>query len=273
MSGTGAPPFADDSVTRPQNPAGALTDLEDAKIFNAVAGSIVRDLKLGLPGVSVEVVDRPTFVQLLANWGQRQELAWEARRAAAVALGSRIVVQADALAAMTATDRAMLYAHELAHIAQAHLQYGGGRAKTWLLEGHAEWVSYRVVDRLGYRPYVTSREIVQRRVGRASGPRERWPSLTDLETTEAWLRTAARLGWHATYGQAFLATDRLVDRYGESKLHQLFQRFSAPEARRGTIDGGGLFGDSLGERYWSELFAVPYHDFVAEFRADVEMLR
>jgi hypothetical protein len=265
---------AQESTTRPLvTPSGLPTELEDARIFHAVAGSIRRDLKLPLPHVDVEVVDKRAFVEILATWGRRAELARESRHATAVALGHRTVVQSDHLASMSAPERAMLYAHELAHIAQAHLQLGGGHAQVWMLEGHAEWVSRQVVDRLGYRSYARSRAEVEQAVCDSPVRRERFPTLTKLETMEAWVPAAARLGWTATYGQAFLAIDRLVERYTEYKLHELFRRFRAPEARLHSIDAGGFFGDPFGHRAWSAVFPVPYRDFVAEFRAHLATLR
>jgi hypothetical protein len=245
------------------------TDAEDAAIFQAVVRSITRDLKLSLPHVSVEAVDRTTFVQTLVAGGIRPELA-EAGMGATVIFG-RVLVRSDALSHMSVAARAEVYAHELAHIAQAQLR--GNECKAWILEGHADWVAYQIGDRLGHRSYAQSREVVRRRVLGSTMSRARFPPLNDLETGEAWLRASVSVGWAPTYGQAFLAVDRLAERYTEDRLREFFRRFGGPDGRLRRVDAGGLFGDHLEQRYWNAVFPVTYRDFVAEFRAHLETLR
>jgi hypothetical protein len=240
------------------------TDAEDAALFHTVIRSITRDLKLPLPHVTVESVDGATFVETLVSQRMPPDLAQEIGVASGVAIGTRILVRSDALSRMSATERTGLYAHELAHVAQAML--GAHGAPIWIREGHATWVSYRVLERLGYRSYAESREEVRRRVRISPTPRERFPALSDLHTDEAWIRGAARIGWAATYGQAFLAVDRLVERHTVDRLHEFFRRSGGLDGRLRAVDAGSPFGNLLEQRDWNAVFPVAYRDFLAEFR-------
>jgi hypothetical protein len=61
--------------------------------------------------------------------------------------------------------RASLFAHELTHVSQNRLRGGGlGRPHSGSLEGHAEWVKFKVVDLLGYLAYDESHDIMLRAV-------------------------------------------------------------------------------------------------------------
>ena len=271
-AGCAAGVVSQESTTRPVLAALRVpTDAEDAAIFHAVTRSITRDLKLPLPHVSVESVDRARFVQILVARGLRPELA-EAG-VVATTISGRVLVRSDALSHMSVAERTRLYAHELAHIAQAQLQNARNHCKAWILEGHANRVAYQVGERLGHGSYAQSREDVRRRVRASTTPRARFPALNELETAEAWLQAVTSGGWAATYGQAFLAVDGLVERYTEDRLREFFRRFGGPDGRLRFVDAGSLFGDHLEQRYWNAVFPVPYRDFVTEFRAHLETLR
>ena len=247
------------------------TDAEDAALFHTVLGVLTHDLELPVEEVTLETLDASTFDQVLANARVRQD-ASDLRGAAGVALGNRILVRSDVLARMTIAQRARLYAHELAHAAQVRLAGSGEPSLTWIDEGHATWVAYRVADRLGHRPYAESRDEVRRWV-LASSPSERFPALSDLETSDRWILAANQIGWAATYGQAFLAVDRLVDRYSAAKLRELFRRSGDSDSRLRAIDARSAFAGLFAQRDWNAVFPVAYRDFVTEFRGDLERVR
>ncbi|HUK64555.1 MAG TPA: hypothetical protein VLV15_14520 [Dongiaceae bacterium] len=142
-----------------------------------------------------------------------------------------------------------------------------------MLEGHADWVAYRLSDRLGYRSYADSLERVRRRVRSSRLHVGRFPGLNELEAGDRWLRAANTVGWAATYGQAFLAVDRLVERYSEETIRELFRRSGAADRRLRAVDERSGFADLFARRDWNAVFPVGYRDFVADFRAYLDTLR
>jgi hypothetical protein len=241
-------------------------------LFHTITRIITDDLQLPVVGVTMEAVDDATFEQILANQRLRPEARSELEGAAGVALGGRILVRAEDLSQMTIAARAQLYAHELAHAAQVRLGNGSPRL-TWLVEGHADWVAFQVGERLGHRAYADARDRVRRGVRRAPLAKARFPALNDLETSERWLRATNQAGWAATYGQAFLAVDRLVKRYSAATVREYIRRSDESDARLRAIDETSAFAGVFAQRDWNAVFPVDYREFVAQFRAYVETLR
>jgi len=85
-------------------------------------------------------------------------------------------------------------------------------------------------------------------------PRQFFPSLRELEGHAAWTAARNRLGSAATYGQAFLAVDWLVERHSIEALHEFLRR-------TGRESGA-----------WGSVFATSYAEFVDEFRARLQRL-
>jgi hypothetical protein len=240
-------------------PSPLPVDADDSVVCEAVAWLIANRLGLPLPEtVKVHLfVNEATFVEALIRLGMALDSAWDRRFAAAIAVRQGIFVRGDLVSRMTAARRAALYAHELAHVWQRTAGRGGRRvAATWIVEGHADWVKYRVLDLLGYGRYADSRDDVRRSVVMSRLPLRDFPSLRHLETRDAWVRTHLRLGPESTYGQSFLAVDWLVERYTSEPLHELLRRFA-------THDGP----------FWSTVYPISYSDFVAEFQTYLERLR
>jgi hypothetical protein len=248
------------------------SEVEDAVLFHAVRRTITGDLKLPVDDVTLESVDEPTFMQSIENTRLRSDPS-DLKGAAGVALGSRILVRSDWLAGMTFAQRARLYAHELAHVAQVRLAADGEPSVNWIDEGHAEWVALQVGDRLAHTPYAEARDRVRRRVRTSSLPRDRFPALSDLETADQWVLAVNQLGWLPTYGQAFLAVDRLVERYSAERLRELFRRSGESDSRLRAVDARSAFAGLFARRSWNAVFPVDYRDFVAEFQADLKAAR
>ncbi len=248
------------------------SEVEDAKLFHTVLRTITDDLQLPVEGVTLESLDGPTFQQAIENTGLRSDPS-DLQGAAGVALGSRILVRSDWLASMTFAQRARLYAHELAHVAQVRLAADGEPSMNWIDEGHAEWVAFQVGDRLAHLSYAEARDRIRRRVRSSSLPRDRFPALSELETAEQWGRAVNQLGWIATYGQAFLAVDRLVERYSTERLRELFRRAGDSDSRLRAVDARSAFAGLFARRGWNAVFPVDYRDFVAEFQADLKPAR
>ncbi|MGH7304133.1 MAG: hypothetical protein ACRELZ_12630, partial [Candidatus Rokuibacteriota bacterium] len=140
-----------------------------------------------------------------------------------------------------------------AHVSQSRLREGGpGRAAQWILEGHADWVKMRVLDLLHYRSYAESRDHVVRTVVGSPTPITLFPNLRELARNDAWVESTNKLGAPATYCQAFLAVDWLVERYGSAKVTEFLGRFARDSAP--------------GDR-WTDVFPIAYGRFADEFRA------
>jgi len=160
---------------------------------------------------------------------------------------------------MPLLDRVSLIAHELTHVSQLEMRRGGkGHPAVWIREGHADWVKYHVLEWLEIRPYRESRAEAERRILRSTTPVRFFPSLVTLRDGKAWDETTNRFGGVATYGQAFLAVDLLVERFGIEKLHEFMRRFSR---------------DDQPSTHWNQVYEVPFQQFVDEFRARLEAMR
>jgi hypothetical protein len=143
-------------------------------------------------------------------------------------------------------------------VSQSKLRAGGrGRPAQWILEGHADWVKFKVLDLLGYRPYAESRDTVVRAALGSTTPIKFFPDLQALAGSAAWTQSVNRLGSPATYGQAFLAVDWLVEQYGNAKLLEFLGRFAL---------------DADPRTHWGTVFPIPYRQFGDDFRARLDGL-
>lgn len=238
-------------------------DPDDVALINTVAWLLSHKLTLPFPaGTRMYVyVNQATLVDGLITIARlKSEEAWElGRYAGAAATRGGVFVRGDLLANMPLLTRAGLFAHELTHVSQRKLGEGGrGRAAQWLLEGHADWAKFRVLDLLGFRPYRESRVEIERSVVRSPTPLKFFPDLRALAGNVRWATERNRLGAPATYGQAFLAVDRLVERYGHARVLEFLGRFARDEPTGG---------------HWKAVFPVAYPQFEKEFRESLEALR
>src|SRR5256712_1196402 len=193
----------------------------DQELINTAAWLIRHKLELPVPAAikAYVYVNQATLVDgLIKVAGETTDDAWDkGRYAAGVASRSGLFLRGDYLARMHYVGRAGLFAHELAHVSQARLREGGrGRAAQWILEGHADWVKMRVLDLLRYRPYAESRDHVVRTVVGSPTPIALFPPLAELANNPVWVNATNQLGAPATYWQAFLAIDWLVEGSGDT---------------------------------------------------------
>src|SRR5437879_6422204 len=194
----------------------------DQELINTAAWLIRHKLELPFPAAikAYVYVNQATLVGgLVKVAGDTTDEAWDkGRYAAGVASSSGLFLRGDYLARMHRVARVGLFAHELAHVSQAKLREGGrGRAPQWMLEGHADWVKIRVLDLLRYRSYAESRAHLVRTVVGSPTSITLFPRLQELDTNHAWISATNKLGPAATYCQAFLAVDWLVERYGSAR--------------------------------------------------------
>ena len=205
-------------------------------------------------------MNQATFAEGLAReGGLKMEAAWSTARVAAAAVSPRgLFLRADLLARMPLLERVGLIAHELAHMSQLEMRRGGrGQAAQWIREGHAEWVQFKVVEWLGMQPFDASRDEVRRSILRSRTAVKFFPNLTELARGDQWKEAVDRLGKAATYGQAFLAVDRLIERYGLETLHTVLRQFALDDDPRGA---------------WARSYPIPYGQFAREFRTHLEQV-
>jgi len=243
-------------------PATLGTDLDELHIAQVVARLLRDRLDLPFPQTTtVRVyVNQTTFAEgLVRDGAQIRDEAWDrARVGIAVASPQGLFLRGDLLAAMRLSERVGVIAHELAHVSQMEMSRGGpSTPASWILEGHADWVKYQVFELLGMRTYSESREEIKRTILRARTPIRFFPPLGDLAGADRWTDASIRLGWAPTYGQAFLAIDMLVERYGIESLNTYQRRFSTD-------------ADALS--HWPSVFPITSSEFVRQFRARLEQL-
>jgi hypothetical protein len=235
---------------------------DDGPLLNLIARTITDELKLRLPAVVPYAAygSEQAFVAALIAQGRSADRAQQLGRSSlAVTLGrDRILARGDSLSSKSIAERAAVYGHELAHVAQARFGDHDKHVPMWMWEGHAEWVGYRVAGLLDLKPYAEARRETRRSVG-ATTQRAALPPLSLLDTREGW-RSARERGTTVTaiYGQSFLAIDWLVERYGEESLRDYLRSYSRSQPLTAA--------DDAVPRNWRLAFPIAYDDFVLEFR-------
>lgn len=236
-------------------PSALSPDSSVFDVVDAVAALMRSKLDLKLPAWRKAYVcrDEAAFSEgLLRNFGAR---AWDGSEtsAAGIATSFGVFLRGDYLARRPLAGRVEVIAHELAHLSQQELARPRVReVPRWIVEGHAEWVALSVVDRLGFGSYSARRAGVARSVVDGAIPATSLPGLDTLESPDQWWRWTRRLSNSATYGQAFLAVDRLTERYGMATMAEFFSAFArTPDACE----------------CWDSVFPISYWQFVDDFRA------
>jgi hypothetical protein len=258
-------------------PAGSLAvDVsDDQRVLAAIASALAHDLKL--PPIESSVVfypDRESYqagvvaesekdlALLRVKLGDRaaeiekETLLFSARRFAAssVAVGmhQRVLVDQRQLRMFSWWERVQILAHELTHTVEKAWVEGRITAwDRWLSEGFAEWTGYRVVEKLGGATFATNRRSISDEVARTRHQRAD-PALTHLVAGEDWLKWLQARGRPATYGQAFLAVDLLIEQKGVPAIVEYFRLFGASNDRERNFMTA--FGESAAE------FEVKYRE-------------
>ncbi len=257
-----APPCSEHEIGPRSSPPRALSD--DAttdQIIGAIA-SAIRD-KLGLPFSpaykAYVCADEAAFTEgLLRHLGVRAIGSdWRVVPVAAgIATPVGVFFRGDFLARTPPRRRVQLVAHELAHLCQQDLARNRqDRMPVWMVEGHADWVAYQVLDLLGLVAYDVSRAVVVHSVAVSVTPVEHFPDLDTLADHEAWNRSVRSIP--ATYGQAFLAVEYLIGRSSRAALVKFM--------------GSAVEADNPEDR-WVEAFSMPSRGFMDDFRAHLRSL-
>ena len=176
-----------------------------------------------------------------------------ARRMHGVGGYRRVFINESAFAARPWPERVASMAHEIVHSLQ--YEWGGaqrGASDQWLREGFAEWLSLRVMDRLGDTPFERARRQYVSALRRTR--QSRAPRLDEMATFPQWVALAERRDI-APYPQAFLSVDFLVQRHGFAAAVDYFKRFARVQDRAGNFRAAfgedlEAFERALEERLW-----------------------
>lgn len=214
-----------------------------------VARVMRNDLDLPLPDrITLQLYRSPALLeQGLIDDGVAPPLAARLGDFAAGVTLDRSLLLLEPEARRGARDWTRLVAHELTHVSQAELGGTGGHGSQWLAEGMADWVAYRVLDRLGISGMAGERSLTLAAAREALGagvPLD----LDALGNPRSFLDATARQGV-GTYRLAFMLTDRLIERHGFPRLVGYFR--DAGDDRHTAFTRA--FGESLDDfaREWA----------------------
>jgi hypothetical protein len=212
-----------------------------------VATVIVRDLGLPLPETVMVYVysSRQVFEQGLIDDGRVSRVRAAELSDFAVGVGKRRQLLLHQESNVGRGEWVRLVAHELSHVAQIELAEGEGRAEQWLAEGMAEWVAFRVLERLRLDTVVRRRVVALETVRDHPAVVARRVDLETLGTPRGFTVRHLREGSHSTYQLAYLLTDYLITREGFDRVVEYFRSFAKRVDRRGNF--AAAFGQSLAE--------------------------
>jgi hypothetical protein len=181
----------------------------------------------------------------------------EATTAVAVGMHKRVLVNELIFVRYPWSERIRVLAHELTHTVEKGIVDGRlMSADLWLVEGFAEWVAYKVLDALDIESFAKGREQAIDVAAKAR-QYQTFPLLTQLVTGTEWQIWARTLGREATYGQALLAVDFLIDQKSLPAVVEYFRLFGKLNNR---------------ERNFVTAFGEPVAKFEGEFSKHLQML-
>ena len=230
----------------------------DSALATATA---VMESELAIPRFEVVLhlyPGRRAFEQALAASGYRADFARDTAATMTAIGGYRTVLINEAnLYGASWERRLALLTHEVAHSLQYEL--GGGHRGTsdqWLREGFAEWVSLRVMERLGGTTVEQARH--RARLALRGGRARALPPLDTMVTFPQWVALGRGPQAGIVYDLAFAAVDCLIRRHGAVKAAGYFALFARSQDRAGNFRAA--FGEDL-------------RDFERAFRAELSAQR
>ena len=246
-SGRTVLPIAIDSTALvPATDSKNLTTHDTA--VRGIAGILVKDLGLPMPDrVTVFVyASRQVFEQGLIQDAHVSPVRAAELSDFAIGVGKRRqLLFNDEAYEQKGVEWLRLVTHELAHVSQIELAQGEGRAEQWLAEGMAEWVAFRVLERLGLDTIERRRALARGGIKSHAALLAARLDLDTLGTPRGFTVRHLREGSLPTYQLAFLMTDYLITRDGFDKVVAYFSSFSERQQR---IDNfRRAFGQNLEE--------------------------
>jgi len=228
-------------------PSAALDVSSYEATVRTVADVIARDLRLPLPETVMVYVysSRQVFERGLVDDGQVSRVRAAELSDFAVGVGKRRQLLLHHEPNVASAEWVRLVAHELAHVSQIEMAEGEGRAEQWLAEGMAEWVAFRVLERLRLDSVVRRRRIAIATARDHAPLVARRLDLATLGTARGFTMRHLREGSQQTYQLAYLLADYLISRDGLDRVVAYFRSFASRPDRRGNFDAA--FGQSLEE--------------------------
>ena len=205
---------------------------------------LTRDLGLPLPaGTRVHVyTTRETFRRGLVKDAAMGEDGADELAAFAIGIARPGRALLNGRLAGGGNEWLRLVAHELTHVAQFELAGGEGRAEQWLAEGVAEYVAFRVLERLGEGSVELHRRVALVRVQRQPAFANGRIDLSTLGSPRDFTLRHQREGSVETYHLSFLLAHYLVERHGLDKVLEYFGRLKR-QASEGAFRAA--FGESI----------------------------
>jgi hypothetical protein len=196
-----------------------------------------------------------------ANQLNGETVLFGAKRSAvtsvALAMYKKVLVNEWRFSKTPRSEQLRILAHELTHLVQKEMvNYRLILFDQWLTEGFAEWVGYKVADTLAAESMANGRETVLGYIATARSY-QTFPSLGQLAMNSEWTTWARTLGPPATYGQAFIAVDYLIERKGLAAVLEYFRLFAKINDHNRNF--ASAFGESIASfdgRFESHLEAL-----------------
>jgi hypothetical protein len=233
----------------PKPAAGNIANYQDA--VDAIVSVMTDDIQVPVPRTSLtvyfyssrEALARGLTDKLNTDSSLAGDLAkFSLGRIRQTKESKQLLVNEESLERQMWPDRIRFLAHEITHIVHYELANKTNAGDQWLREGFAEWVAFRVLESLGLDTFSKRRNRQIARVRRAK-ERQPLPTLAQLVMPRDWNTLTARHGGAMTYGQAFLATDLLIERRGLSSVVEYFRRFTQSKDRLRNFQAA--FGEDL----------------------------
>lgn len=226
---------------RPASDIYAITSYERAAA--TIAAAFERDFGFGSFPVTLHFYPgRDAFEAALLQSGYDPSLARDTARTMSAVGGHRqVLLNESMLLPLSWPGRVGLLAHELTHSLQ--YEWGGGvrgASDQWLREGFADWITARILARLGATTIERVRE--QKREEVRTLDRSRIPRLDAMATFPEWVEANSRFEG-APYAHALLAVDFLIDRHGTAAVVRYFELFARSGDRRENFRAA--FGEDL----------------------------
>jgi Domain of unknown function (DUF4157) len=240
-----------------------ITDLK----LPAVHGSVIfyssqGSFEAGVMQASQEDLER--LRQQLGPRGNqlnREAVLFSAKRSAvsavALAMYEKVLVNEWKFSKTPRSEQLHILAHELTHLVQKEMvDYRLVLFDQWLVEGFAEWVGYKVADSLGVESMARGRETALGFIATAKSY-QTFPNLRQLAVNSDWITWSRTLGRSATYGQALIAVDYLIEQKGLPTVIQYFRLFGKiNDHNRNFAKAFGESISSFDDRFTSHLEAL-----------------
>jgi hypothetical protein len=226
-------------------PSAGRHDYEAAT--KAIARVMVEELKL--PPIETVLIVYPSLPEyesgIATELGSTPEHA--AGRTHTVALAhckyKKVLVNGHGLSRQPWSGRVKILAHEMTHITQFALANSRcAPAHPWLSEGFANWVAYKVLEALKLDSFAGGKETFLASVGRFKSS-QTLPLLSQMSSSADWEYLVRSLGTDATYAQAFLAVDFLIERKGFPAVIKYFGMFDRASDLRSNFTAA--FGEDV----------------------------